>query len=265
MPYIDINDCKYFYTDEGDGNECILFSHGLLWNHKMFRPQIDHLKKDYRVVAYDHRGQGQTEVTQGGYDMEQLYRDALALIARLKLGNVHFAGLSMGGFVGLRLAARNSDVIKSLILMETSAKPEPNQLKYWVLNSIVKLFGTRPVAGRVMNIMFGQKFLNDSSSDALRAQLKEELINLDKSIVKAVEGVIRRKGVEDELKNISCPTLILIGTQDVATVPAKSEFMHRNILNSKLLDIDGAGHTSSLEEPDQVNKAISDFLAGITR
>ncbi len=263
MPYIDINNCKYFYIDEGDGNECIVFSHGLLWSHKMFRPQIDHLKKHYRVIAYDHRGQGQTEVTEEGYDMDQLYRDALELIARLELGRVHFAGLSMGGFVGLRLASRNPDIVKSLILMETSAMAEPNRLKYWVLNSIVKLFGTRPVVGRVMNIMFGQKFLNDSTRDSLRAQLKNELINLDKSIVKAVEGVIERKGVEEELKNITCPTLIMVGTQDVATVPAKAEFMHQNIAHSKLHYIDGAGHTSSLEEADQVNKAIADFLAGI--
>lgn len=263
MSYIKINGCNYFYLEKGAGSECLLFSHGLLWNHKMFEPQINHFKNRYRIIAYDHRGQGESEVTTGGYDMDQLYRDSVELISQLNLHKVHFIGLSMGGFVGLRLAARNPELVKSLILLETTANPEPNKIKYLLLNTVVKLFGARLVSSRVMKIMFGHTFLSDDSRIQLRNRLKNELDNLNKSIVKAVDGVIHRKGVENELQNISCPTLIMVGNEDIATVPEKSEFMHQHISNSKLVRIENAGHTSCLENPDAVNKFIGDFLTNL--
>ena len=82
--------------------------------------------------------------------------------------------------------------------------------------------------------------------------------------MKAVEGVIRRKGIEHELVNIKCPTLVMVGDQDKATVPSKSEFIHRHIPQSILIYIINAGHSSTIEEPEQVNKAIDDFLDGIS-
>ena len=61
MPYINANGVKLFYTDQGNGPETIVFAHGLLWSHKMFEAQVAFLKDKYRVIAYDHRGQGQSE------------------------------------------------------------------------------------------------------------------------------------------------------------------------------------------------------------
>lgn len=263
MPFIKINNCNYYYEEHGNGKETILFSHGLLWSGFLFHKQVDFFKNNYRIITYDHRGQGKSEVTESGYDMDSLYQDAVSLIEQLKLGPVHFIGLSMGGFVGLRLAARRPDLVKSLILMETSALPEPNTLKYSFLNTIVKFFGVDVVTGPVMKIMFGDTFLNDSSRKTERIQFENELKKNKKTIVRAVEGVINRKGVENELKNISCPTLILVGNEDKATVPAKAEYMHKNIQNSQLIYIANAGHSSCIEEPQQVNAAINKFLGSI--
>ena len=64
----------------------------------------------------------------------------------------------------------------------------------------------------------------------------------------------------DELGKINTPTLIIVGDEDTATVPAKSERMHERIKNSKLVVIKNAGHSSSIEEPEQVNKAVEEFL-----
>ena len=143
MPHINCNNSSLYYVDEGSGAETIVFSHGLLFSHEMFRKQIDHFKSRYRCIAYDHRGQGQSEATKTGYDMDSLFLDAVALIENLQLGSVHFVGLSMGGFVGMRLAARKPDLVKSLTLMETSAETEVNKLKYSVLNLIFKVAGSK--------------------------------------------------------------------------------------------------------------------------
>jgi len=163
----------------------------------------------------------------------------------------------------LRLASRRPDLIKSLVLMETTAQDEPNKLKYWFLNTIVKLINIKVVTKPVMKIMFGEKFLNDETRAEDREKCKNELQSLPKTIVRAVEGVINRKGVEAELENIKCPTLIMVGTQDKATVPAKATFMHSKIPHSVLKYIEGGGHTGSIEEPEQFNKYLDEFYKSI--
>lgn len=263
MPHIRINDCNYYYESHGDGEETVVLSHGLLWSSHLFYKQVAFLKDRYRVIVYDHRGQGRSEVTMGGYDMDSLYQDAVALIETLGTGPVHFGGLSMGGFVAMRLAARRPDLLRSLILMETSAGPEPNKFKYTILNTLVKFFGVASVTKPVMKIMFGETFLQDERRREEREEWIRELQKNQKSIVKAVGGVLERQGVESELSNITCPTLILVGTEDKATTPDKAEFIHAHIPNSRLVYVNNAGHTAAIEAPEVYNKEIEAFLSSI--
>lgn len=263
MPTININGANLYYEVHGEGPETILFSHGLLWSGKMFEKQVEFFKNKYRCVTYDHRGQGQSEVTDTGYDMENMAKDAIALIEELELEPCHMVGLSMGGFVTMRVAARRPDLLKSVILLETSADPEPNTFKYALLNTIVKLFGVSIVQGQVMPIMFGQTFLKDPNRKEELDQWRKELLKNQKTIVKAVQGVIDRDGVYEEITQIDLPTLIMVGDEDVATIPAKAERIHGQIKESKLVTIAGAGHSSSIEQPEQVNQAISEFLNSV--
>jgi pimeloyl-ACP methyl ester carboxylesterase len=260
MPTINANGANLYYEITGSGKETIVFSHGLLWSGEMFGEQIKYFQDRYTCVIYDHRGQGKSEVTPTGYDMETIYQDAIALIEGLKLAPCHFVGLSMGGFVGMRIAARHPNLLKSVILMETTADPEPFAFKYNILNFIVSLFGVKSVTNKVMPIMFSQTFMNDGERSKLREEWTERLQRNKKTITRAVKGVISRQGVFDEIAKISLPTLILVGDEDVATVPEKSQRLHSQIKNSKLVVIKNAGHSSSVEEPTQVNKAIDVFL-----
>ena len=147
MPKIDINGVSIYYEDQGQGPETIVFAHGLLMSSKMFEKQIEILKEHYRCVALDFRGQGQSEVTKDGYDMDTLTTDVVELIRELDLPPCHFAGLSMGGFVGLRLGIRHPELLKSLILMNTTANEEPreNIPKYanaaasWLGHSVIQM------------------------------------------------------------------------------------------------------------------------------
>lgn len=263
MPYITINQCDYYYEIHGSGKETILFSHGLLWSARLFHKQVAEFKEHYRCVVYDHRGQGRSSVTKSGYDIDQLTEDAIGLIEYLELGVVHFAGLSMGGFVGMRLAARRPDLVHSLVLMETSCQPEPFKTKYQLLSWVVGLFGVASVKSRIMPIMFGEKFLQDPARAEERNYWEGQLTQNKKSIVKAVQGVIDRPGVEEEIRKISCPVLIMVGTQDVATIPEKAEFIQAQIKGARLIYIEGAGHSASVEEPNQVNRAMTQFLQGV--
>lgn len=262
MPHIVVNDVKLFYTDQGVGEETVVFSHGLLWSNRMFEAQIEFLAARFRVIAFDHRGQGESEV-KGPFDMDTLTKDAFLLIKSLCKGPVHFAGLSMGGFVGIRMAARHSEIVKSLILLETSASSEPveNMPKYKTLNSIVKWFGIiGPVANKVMPIMFAESWLIDPINKEKVNFWKKELMSNKKTITGPVDGVIYRKGVEEELKFITCPTMIIVGDEDIATRPEKAKFIQMGITNSRLHRVPGAGHSSCIEKPREVNRLIGDWL-----
>lgn len=267
MPTIQVNGARLYYEETGQGAGAIVFSHGLLMSCRMFDDQVAHFQDRYRCIVYDHRGQGQSEVTANGYDMETVYADAAALITALDAAPCHFVGLSMGGFVGMRLASRRPELLKSLLLLNTSADPEPqnNIFKYRLMNFIARWLGPSLVTGRVMPIMFGQKFMADDTRVVLRETWKQRMINNNRiGMTRATTGVIDRQGVYDELVKITVPTLILAGEQDVATVPAKAERIHQRISSSRYTLIPDAGHSSTVEEPGAVNSAIDAFLSDLT-
>lgn len=262
MPYIEANGVNLFFEESGSGKETIVFSHGLLWSHTMFRAQVQHLQKRFRIIAYDHRGQGQSEVKEP-FDMDTLYEDVAALITALCEGPVHFVGLSMGGFIGMRLAARRPDLIKSLVLLETSANAEPveNLPKYKMLNGLVKWVGViGPIASQVMPIMFAESWLANPKNAAEMGFWKNELMSNKRTVTGPVEGVIYRKGVEQELQKISCPVMVIVGDEDVATKPEKAKFIQMSVPKSQLHIIPGAGHSSCIEKPEEVNRLLEDWL-----
>ena len=163
VPQVVTNGARLFYDEHGTGPETIVFAHGLLWSGRMFDAQVAALRDRYRCVTFDFRGQGQSAVTRTGYDMETLTEDAAALIRALDCAPCHFAGLSMGGFVAMRLGARHPELLRSLVLLETSADPEPaaNVPNYRRMARVARVLGTGIVASRVMPIMFGRTFLGD--------------------------------------------------------------------------------------------------------
>lgn len=232
----------------------------------MFDGQVNALKDVYQCITFDFRGQGQSEVTASGYDIDTLSEDAAALIDALQCAPCHFIGLSMGGFVGLRLAIRRPHLIRSLILVETSADPESEETarRYRLLSFVARWFGLRIVVDRVMPIIFGKKFLSDPARAELSQQWRQRILaNHRIGITRAVPGVITREGVYDQLGTIAAPTLIILGDQDVAMPPAKAERMHARIRGARLVVIPGAGHTSTIEEPAAVNAVLKEFLGGL--
>lgn len=271
MPNITVNGARLWYDEHGSGAEAIVFAHGLLWDGRMFDAQVATLKDRYRCITFDFRGHGRSGVPRDGYDMDTLADDAAALIQALGAAPCHFVGLSMGGFIGMRLASHRPELIRSLVLMETSADPEPaeNVPRYQAMGRVVRLLGKvgmRLVMPRVMRIMFGRKFLEDPAREAERRLWRERGMAIHRAgIVRALRGVTHRRAMRpDELAAIACPTLVMVGDQDVATVPEKAERIRARIHGARLVIIPGAGHTSSVEEPAFINRVLREFLSRVT-
>ena len=174
---------------------------------------------------------------------------------------MHFCGLSMGGFVAMRMAARRPDLVRSLILMETSSDPEPmeNVPRYRLLNRVTRLLGTGVTRNKVAPIMLGKTILTDK---ARRADLERfvQLMSRRRDIWRAVNGVVDRGGVHHELRRIAAPTLVVVGDEDVATPRPKAEKIAGAIAGARLVTIPRAGHSSPVEEPALVTAAIEQFL-----
>jgi len=264
MATIEVNGTRLYYEDTGPGStgETIVFSHGLLWGTELFAPQIAALRGRYRCIAWDHRGQGRSASDhRESIGMELVWQDAVALLEALGVGPVHFSGLSMGGFVALRMAARRPELVRSLILIETSSDPEPldNVPRYRLLTRVVKLLGTRVVRARVAPIMLGKTILTERSRHA-EVKRFTAIMTRRRDIWRAVNGVIDRAGIHDELARITAPTVILVGDEDVATPRAKADKIAAAIRGAKVVGIPRAGHSSAVEEPAAVTAAIEAFL-----
>lgn len=262
MPVAATNGTELSYVESGAGPQTVVFSHGLLMNQQMFDAQRHALEPNYRVIGYDHRGQGDSAPA-APYDMDTLTEDAAGLIQATQAGPCHFVGLSMGGFVGLRLAARYPELLRSLTLLNTSASPEPlsKRLRYRAMQAVVSLFGPGPLIGQVLPVMFGRSFLADSARADVRERWIHHVRSLPRRIVGPVGGVIARDSVLDELKYIRCPTLVLTADEDHTTPPAEAERIARLVTGARLLRLPACGHTSAVEAPAAVNQALLDFYA----
>lgn len=259
-----VNGTSLYLEDSGGPGPVVLFSHGLLLSCRMFDEQVASLRDRYRCVAYDHRGQGRSaDSHERAVSIETCTADAMALIEQLACGPVHFVGLSMGGFVGMRVAARRPDLVASLTLLNTSAEPEdPTHLpRYRTLSTIVRWFGPRIVMGRVMPILFGHAWLDDPQQQESRALWRRRLNGNRRSIVRAVAGVLERDGVAHELGRITCPVGVAVGEEDVATPPALGRSIAMSIPGSTITVLPRGGHSSAIEQPHAVTRVIESTIA----
>ena len=264
-------DAVIHYTDTGspDGRPdapCVFFGHGLLFSGWMFEPQIAALRDHYRCVTIDWRGQGGSSAAAGGYDMDSLADDATALIEHLGLAPAHYVGLSMGGFVGQRIAARKPHLVRSLTLLDTSAGTEDpdNAAQFKRLAAVYRLSGLRPLRKKVLPLMFGPAFRADPGSAAVIAEWERQLGRCRRAgISRAVRGVADRPAVDTEIGSITVPTLVVVGADDAATPVAKSRTIAATIPGARLEVIPDCGHTSTLEQPKTVAHLLRAFVDSV--
>ncbi|KAA9159630.1 alpha/beta fold hydrolase [Amycolatopsis acidicola] len=259
MPSIEVNGAALAYTDTGPrGAPAVLFGHGLLFGGWMFGPQVEALSDRFRCVTIDWRGQGDSPPARGGYDMDTLTGDAVALIDALGLAPVHWVGLSMGGFVGQRIAVRHGELLRTLTLLDTSAEAEDpaKAHDYKLLALVQRVFGIRPVLGRVTPLLFGP----GAPADAV-GEWRRRIARANRAALRqAVLGVANRKAVTHELGRITVPALVVAGAEDRAIPPAESARMADGIAGARLEVVENCGHSSTLEQPAEIVRLLTTFL-----
>lgn len=263
MPEVAVNGARLYYEDQGTGLQTVFFAHGLCLSGRMFHHQVLALRERYRCITMDFRGQGRSEVTDFGYSIGNVTQDVIRLIQRLDAQPCHFVGLSMGGFVGQRIALERPELLRTLTLLNTGARREPMaaRLRYGAMIAAARLVGIRPLAGSIMRRLFGGAFLRDPLHAAERRQWRAQVVAQDRTgLIRAARGVLYRDDISDRLDAIATPTLIISGADDVAQPAQLGRELHERIPASRHVVLPNVGHASCLEAPARVNELLLEFL-----
>lgn len=256
---------RLFVEEHGsdlEGTPVVLWP-SLLTDGGMWRAQIEALEGRARVLVIDPPGHGRSSVVTAPYTMDDCVDAALAVLDAAKIARCRWAGLSWGGMVGMRLAFRAPERVEKLALLDTNADAETREKlpKYRLLTLLARAFGPAPfILDRTVPIYFS------ASSRAERPEIvqrfRQHVAGMDKgSLLAALDAVMfTRRDVRPELHRITAKTLVMVGTEDVATPEARSVDISSRIASARLVRIPRAGHLSAWEQPGAVNASLIPFL-----
>lgn len=261
--FVELDGARIAYLDQaGDHAETLVLSHSLFFDKRMFAGQMSGLSDAFNIIAYDHRGHGESsKAADGRYDMDALYTDAAELITKLGRGPVHFAGNSMGGFVALRLAARRPDLVKSAIALGSSGDGEANKPQFAQLLAELAAHGGANLEEALSAVFFGQSSLADPDFATVRTPWIAHLRALDPFAAETGAGVVYRSRILDELTHCVVPVLAVAGAEDPVYPVPHSQAIADAAPLGEIVVIDKAGHSVALEQPEAVNTALRDFLS----
>lgn len=257
-----VNGLKLFYTDSGKATApAVVFIHGFPFDHTLWRDQEALLSPSFRVITYDQRGHGRSEVGDGQYLFEYFVDDLFGLLDALRIDRAILCGLSMGGYTALRAAERQPERIQGLILCDTRSEGDSNDAKVKRAASLrtIREKGVPAFAEAFLKTIFAPASFNKNLP--VVEQVRNVILrNTSLGISGTLIALATRTDTTLSLPTIHVPTLILVGDQDGVTPPSAAEAMQARIPGSHLGVIPDAGHMSNLENPALFNQALIQFL-----
>lgn len=224
----------------------------------MWDPQVEAMRAHFRVLRFDHRGHGGSEVPQGPYTMHELGRDLITLLDRLGISRPSYCGLSLGAMMGMLLAAEVPERIDRLALCCASAKLGTAEM--WSERAArVRAHGTASEVDASLGRWFTPAFRRheaatvERAADWLRATPAEGYA--------ACCEAIQAMDLRADLPRISAPTLVVAAAHDPSTPPAHARAIAAGIPAASLRVVDGAAHLANIEQPQVVTQLLLDHLA----
>ena len=259
---ITANKISVSYNDEGlNEAPVIIFIHGFPLNKSMWNKQMEALKDNYRVIAYDIRGHGKTDVGTLDFSIDLFVKDLLGFMDALKIEKTIICGLSMGGYIALNAIQNHPERFTALILCDTNCTADTPEAKEKRMNTIqsIKENGVEKLANDLLPNLFAPESFKTSSEEIVA--VKEMIVNTSKeSLYKSLNALANRKETCSKLAEIKVPVLILVGVEDKITPPEAAIAMQEKIKNPSLHIISNAGHLSNLENQEEFNSALKKFV-----
>ncbi len=269
MPYAEANGARLYFEEAGRGYP-IVFVHEFAGDHRSWEPQVRYFSRRYRCVVYDARGYPPSDVPDDVslYGQDIATDDIAAVMRHLDLKKAHIVGLSMGGFAALHFGIRYSEMASALVVAGCGyGAPQTESAKFHrETGELAERFETEGTEVVAKMYAAGPCRVQYQNKDPrgwreFAAQFAEHSAKGSAMTMRGVQGLRPSLyDLEDQLRNITTPTLLITGDEDEPCLEANI-FMKRTIPTSGLLMVPKTGHTVNLEEPDRFNQAVQAFFA----
>lgn len=254
------------YDDRGAaGGLPVALVHGHPFNRTMWDPQAEALSRaGHRVITFDLRGYGESEVVPGRTPLDTFAGDLVDLLDHLGVGRAVVGGVSMGGQIAMEVHRSHRGRVAALVLADTSplaetdeGKASRNQVADRLLAEglggyadevIGKMIAPYNVTGMPEVASYVQGMMRSTAPEGAAAALR---------------GRAERPDYRDSLAGAEVPVLIVVGADDAYTPVEEAQALHRLIPQSGLVVVEGAGHLPGVEQPERFNEALLPFLAAL--
>ena len=266
MPKVKIGDINMYYKIHGEGKPLVLIPGGA--RRMGWAPQIREFSQKYQVISFDNRGEGQTDAPNYPYSTEMMVEDTAGLLDTLGVDKVHLAGFCNGGAIAQNFTLKYPQQVKSLILFATVAKMTGlmrhlGDVWYRLMQPGVD---QETLFREQLSWVYTDKFFE--SEEQIQAAVNMMVSNpypLPAYAWVCQEAFYEEHDTRERLGEISAPTLVIVGKEDIPTPVKCSEELARGIPNAELIILDGGGHMVNVENAAEFNQAVLGFLAEVEK
>ena len=259
----EINGISIAFHDQGKGLP-IIFLHAFPLNRTMWAQQEAALSSHYRVITIDLRGHGESDAPLWHYTLDQAADDVCALLDHLAVQQAVFVGLSMGGYILFAFYRKYATRVKGLVLADTRAQAdtaEGREGRFQMAQTAYK-----NGAAAIADIMI-PKLLSPATIQKRREIVQNVRAMIEGNQISGIAGGLMAMAERADsiplLKNITCPTQIIVGGLDQATPPSDARLMAEQIAGSRLALIPNAAHLANVEQPEAFNQVVASFVSNL--
>jgi pimeloyl-ACP methyl ester carboxylesterase len=261
MPTCTVNKISLYYEQHGSGPELVLIA-GLTGDHTTWQNVLPELAQHFHVTVFDNRGVGQTDAPKEKYSTAQMADDVFELIGALTVEQPFVVGHSMGGLIAQQLAARHPECVKKLMLFSTRSSGYSALTKFH-LECLAELSGLgikrETLLKNAATFLFAENFLQDQNR--LQAFIKATCAM--KQSAQGYAGQFAASSTHNAdaiLQNITAPTMVVAGSDDILIPPRLSQALHELIPHSDYQEIRVCGHMPTWEQPEVFVEWLKSFL-----
>lgn len=258
MSFVRAGDITVRYRIEGPADApVILFSNSIGTDLSIWDGVVDALAGRFRCLRYDTRGHGLTDAPDGPYSMAQLAGDCTALLDALGVEKAHVCGLSIGGMIAQQFAADHAERLDRLVLCDTGMRIGTPEMWQERVDG-VRRKGLAGMADGVLQRWFTERFMQERPAET--AGYRNMLTRTPAGGYAGACAAIRDADLTDAAGGIRAPTLVVCGSEDIATPPEMAAELAGRVPGAHSVSIDGAAHLPCVEQPAAVARELAAFL-----
>jgi 3-oxoadipate enol-lactonase len=262
--FIEVNGIKVCYTDSVNGDIPVVFIHGFPFDKSMWEPQVEFLKKDFRVITYDIRGFGKSGSGAQPTDIDLFAKDFVEFMDVLDIKEAVVCGHSLGGYILMTAANRNFEKLRGLILCDTQCIAESEETKQGMIELAADLEkdGHNKFIDTIINNAFSEA-TRRSNTQVIDKAKQSAHVTSPKTLKLSLIALSQRHEICNQLKELTVPVMVICGKEDNIIPLSRSEFIFNSVENAQLKVIENAGYLPNLEQPQIFNGHMISFLQGL--